>query len=60
MEDERRMHHRAQDERTNPLQAKSAQQWFNQLPDDTAKSIVNMRWVGRAQGTCACVQRAWI
>ncbi|KAJ9514504.1 hypothetical protein QJQ45_016243 [Haematococcus lacustris] len=31
------------EQRTNPRSVSSAQEWFNQLPDDTAKSIVHMR-----------------
>ncbi|KAL6759110.1 hypothetical protein V8C86DRAFT_1376736 [Haematococcus lacustris] len=31
------------EQRTNPSSVSSAQEWFNQLPDDTAKSIVHMR-----------------
>jgi len=30
-------------ELSSPVPARSAQEWFNALPDDTAKSIVNMR-----------------
>ena len=30
-----------QEERTSPLYARSAQDWFNHQPDDTAKSIIN-------------------
>ena len=32
-----------QEELANPMYARSAQEWFNKLPDDTAKSIVNLR-----------------
>eukprot|EP00798_Chlamydomonas_sp_ICE-L_P015586 gene15586-21683_t len=36
----------SQDESLNPMYVQSAQEWFNQLPDDTAMSIVTMRCDG--------------